>query len=150
MSLGYSSFRSSSSNSISSGGGGAWLVHSASSQPLACQVAALQSCRHQSMQCLVFVDCIAAIICGVLLSGRVSSYVSSKAGNDTLTSHVAGVMAKKEASEFGGEFDTPRSNLTGFSGRWRRMPVGKGSSVQKHPAKGPACAADRCFAVYAD
>lgn len=47
-----------------------------------------------------------------------SSYVSSKAGNDTLTSHVAGVMAKKEASEFGGDFDTPRSNLTGFSGAW--------------------------------
>lgn len=53
-------------------------------------------------------------------AARVASYVSSKAVNDTLTSHVAEVMAKKTASEFGGgDFDTPRSNITGFTGRCR-------------------------------
>lgn len=53
-------------------------------------------------------------------AARVASYVSSKAGNDTLTSHVAEVMAKKTASEVGGgDFDAPRSNITGFTGRCR-------------------------------
>lgn len=49
-------------------------------------------------------------------AGRVSSYVSSRAGNDTLSSHVAGVLEKKAASEFGDFNDTPRTTLTGFSG----------------------------------
>jgi hypothetical protein len=41
--------------------------------------------------------------------------VSSKAGKDSLSSHVDAVVAKKTMSEFG-DFGTPRSNLTGFTG----------------------------------
>jgi len=49
-------------------------------------------------------------------AARVASYVSSRAGKDSLSTHVAGVMAKRTASEFG-DFGTPRSNLTGFTGK---------------------------------
>lgn len=48
-------------------------------------------------------------------AARVTSYVSSKAGKDSLSSHVDAVVAKKTMSEFG-DFGTPRSNLTGFTG----------------------------------
>jgi hypothetical protein len=54
--------------------------------------------------------------CCATAADRVASYISSKAGQDSLSSHVAEVVARKSASEYG-DFVTPRSNLTGFTGR---------------------------------
>ncbi len=46
--------------------------------------------------------------------GRVGSYVASKAGQDSLASHISDVVAKKTASE--ADLGTPHSNFTGFTG----------------------------------
>jgi hypothetical protein len=43
--------------------------------------------------------------------------MAARANKDALASHINEVVAKKvAASETGGDFDTPRSNLTGFTG----------------------------------
>lgn len=58
----------------------------------------------------------ASLLCIVhSYAARVASYVSSQAGKDSLSSHVDAVVAKKTMSEFG-DFGTPRSTLTGFTG----------------------------------
>jgi hypothetical protein len=43
--------------------------------------------------------------------------MAARANKDALASHINEVVAKKvAASEIAGDFDTPRSNLTGFTG----------------------------------
>lgn len=47
-------------------------------------------------------------------AGKVATYVSSKAGSDSLSSHIEAVLSKRAASEQDGL--TARTELTGFTG----------------------------------
>jgi hypothetical protein len=42
--------------------------------------------------------------------------MAARANKDALASHINEVVAKKVAASEMGEFDTPRSNITGFTG----------------------------------
>lgn len=45
--------------------------------------------------------------------GKISSYVSSKAGSDSLSSHISEAMAKRAGSGSASANFTPRSDITG-------------------------------------
>jgi hypothetical protein len=51
------------------------------------------------------------------LTGRISGFMAARANKDALASHINEVVAKKvAASESMGDFETPRSNITGYAG----------------------------------
>ncbi|WIA28050.1 hypothetical protein OEZ86_010635 [Tetradesmus obliquus] len=66
--------------------------------------------------------------------GQVKGFMAARANKDALASHINEVVAKKAAAIEMGEFDTPRSNITGFT----EFVAGVQASAASAPAAGVA------------
>ena len=55
-------------------------------------------------------------VCVAGVAGQVKGFMAARANKDALASHINEVVARKAAASEMGEFDTPRSNITGFTG----------------------------------